>query len=87
MPANFIVLLLLCTIANPIELTREHVSMMFFKGEVESEIREVPSQIASVRFNTDAEFDLYMQHVEKQRVSELYEHNSCIECQQKGKRN
>lgn len=66
-------------------MTREHVSAMFFKGEVEAEIRDIPSKLSSVKFNTDAEFELYMQHVEKQRVSTLYEHISCSECRLKGK--
>lgn len=58
--------------------------MMFFKGEVEAEIRELPSQLASISFNSDADFDLYMQHVEEQRVTVLYHHNSSSECRSKG---
>lgn len=54
--------------------------MMFYKGEVEAEIREVPSQ----RFHSDSDFDLYMQHVEEQRVSSIYPHNSSSECRSKG---
>ena len=71
--------------ANPVELSREHVSSMFFKAEVEAEIREVPSQVPCIMFTRDADFDMYMQHVEEGRVTALYHHNSSIECQSKGK--
>lgn len=57
---------------------------MFFKGEVEAEIREAPSHLATVKFNSDADFDSYMKHVEDQRVSLLYHHNSSAECRLKG---
>ena len=51
---------------------------------MEAEIREVPSQLHSVKFNSDADFDVYMQHVEEKRVSMLYDHNDSNECRAKG---
>ena len=51
-------------VALPLELTRKNISEMFFRGEVEEELRECPLQLEKVRFKADSDMEEFMISVE-----------------------
>ncbi len=50
----------LIRIAYPLELTRKHFSEMYFRGEVEEELRECPSQLERQKFKADSDMEIFM---------------------------
>lgn len=62
-------------------MTRKHVSQMFFKGEVEQELRETQQDFT---FKSDACMEDFMRHIEQSRVTELYPHCQNEVCIGKG---
>jgi len=71
-------------LACPLELTRKHVSEMFFRGEVEEELRDSPVELETVRFKSDSDIEIFMENVEEGRVTELYPHQPNERCIKKG---
>ena len=71
-------------VAFPLELTRKHVSEMFFKGGVEEELCDCPLGLQKVRFKSDSDIDAYMKTVEEGRIAELYPHQQSERCLKKG---
>lgn len=63
------------------ELTRKHVSQMYFKGEVEQELRETARHFT---FKFDGDLENFMRDVERSRVSDLYPHHQNGICTEKG---
>ena len=76
--------MLFYSIAFPLELTRKHISDMFFRGEIEEELRECPSQLEMVRFKSDSDMQMFMMSVEDGRMTNLYPHQRSNQCIQKG---
>ena len=68
-------------VAFPVELTRKHVSQMYFKGEVEQELRETARHFT---FKFDGDLENFMRDVERSRVSDLYPHHQNRVCTEKG---
>lgn len=69
------------SIAYPLELTRKHVSQMFFKGEVEQELREAQQDFT---FKSDAGMEDFMCYIEQLRITEIYPHCQNEVCIEKG---
>jgi hypothetical protein len=66
-------------LSYPLELIRKHVSQMFFRGEVEQELRETGRDFT---FQSDADMEGLMRCIEQSRVTDLYTHCQnavCIE--------
>ena len=57
------------------------MSQMFFRGEVEQELRET---VKNFTFKCDSDFETVMQCVEKSRVTDLYPHTQNGLCMEKG---
>ena len=71
-------------VALPLELTRKNISEMFFRGEVEEELRECPLQLEKVRFKADSDMEEFMINVEEGRITKLYPHQQSERCMKKG---
>ena len=67
--------------ACPLELSRKYVTLMFFKGEVEHELRETPQMLPTFRFKSDSDLEKYM-NVERKHC--LYPHEQQQSCTKKG---
>jgi len=57
---------------------------MFFRGEVEEELRDSPVELEKVRFKSDSDIESFMENVEEGRVTELYPHQPNERCIKKG---
>ena len=64
------------------ELTRKHVSDMFFKGEIEEQLRE-SGEIASTIFQNDHDFEEVMHTVTESAI--IYSHEQSKLCTDRGK--
>ena len=53
--------------AIPTDMSSKHVSKMYFREAVESEIRENPLCLHQVRFKGDDNFEVFMREVEEKR--------------------
>ena len=63
---------ILCLVL-PIEMSRKHVSQMFFKGSIEKEARE-RAPLSQFRFSSDTDFERLMKEM---LPSEPYPHSNC----------
>ena len=57
------------------------MSMMYFKGEIEQELRETHREF---KFRADSDIEEFMHSVEESRVTELYPHCQNEVCIRKG---
>ena len=57
------------------------MSMMYFKGEIEQELRETHREL---KFRADSDIEEFMHSVEESRVTELYPHCQNEVCIRKG---
>ena len=64
------------------ELTRKHVLDMFFKGEIEEQLRE-SGEIASTIFQNDHNFEKVMHTVTESAI--IYSHEQSKLCTDRGK--
>ncbi len=71
--------------AVPTEMSRKHVSQMFYRGEVENEARERPQVFECLRFTSDSDVEVFMKAVESRRTTELYAHTRSEVCTLRGK--
>ena len=70
------------------ELTRKQLSQMFFKGEIEKEIRnpKYPERMKWV-MKADGDIDDMMERVVEEQSQTLYEHQETPHCPDKGSNN
>ncbi len=57
---------------------------MYFRGEVEEELRECPSQMERQKFKADSDMEIFMMSVEEDRVAERHPHQQSDRCIEKG---
>ena len=57
----------------PVEMSRKHVSQMFFKGNIEKEARK-RAPLSQIRFTSDSDFERLMTEM---LPSEPYPHTNC----------
>ena len=67
------------------ELPRQHVSNMYYNGEVEAEMRDhmYPERMSWV-FTKDADREIFMEKIYDERTKTMYAHNPSPLCPQKG---
>ena len=75
-----------CILGEPPQLTRKHVSDMYYIGELESEAREPthPHRILEWTFTSDSDRDKYMQLVVAEQSTKKYAHTPSETCKARG---
>ena len=67
------------------EITRKHISDMFFNAELETELRETDR--LEWRFRVDADREHFFELMESERVQQAYHHTPSTACPEKGQTN
>ncbi len=64
------------------EITRKHISDMYFNAEMEAEMRV--TRKLGWKFHMDSDRELFFELLEIERVSRLYQHTPSPLCSEKG---